>query len=82
MPDHQFLQALPNEKFDEICAKDNRKRIVTELKFVIALKTQYGPTSPIPSSNDTQPFAVVMLQADGKRLAGSSHHVQSFIDFP
>src|SRR5271169_3081659 len=51
-PDHQFLQPLPNEKLDEITAKHNGERIGTKVVFVIALKAQYSPTRPIPSSDD------------------------------
>jgi len=81
MPYQQFLQLSSNEKFDEISTKHNGERIGTEVAFIVALKAHYSPIRPIPSSDDSQPFSVVMLQADSERLAGGSYHVQISFKF-
>jgi hypothetical protein len=81
MPHHQFLHPLPDEKFHEISAKHDGERIETKFAFVIALEAQDRAAGPVPSSDDAQPFSVLMLQAGSKRLASSSHHVQLSFNF-
>src|SRR4029077_12031998 len=79
-PDHQLLEALADQRLNEIGAKHSGKRIGTEVEFVIALEAQYRAALHIPSAKDTQPFSVVMLQTDGQRQPRGGDHAQISFD--